>query len=273
MSRAWMPLYVGDYLGDTKRLTTLEHGAYMLLIMDYWRNGGLPDDDQRLARIAGLSDDEWRCVRISIFPLFEKNWRHKRIEKEIKKSADKSQKAKESADKLWKNKKKSKDAKAYANAMLEQQCVGNATTTRYKIKPLVLQKNEISPQGILEKCLLPETAAEVIAHRKALKKPLTAGAAKGLAKAFAEFGDAEKAASEMMLHGWQGFDPQWVKNSHAVNSGKLASSSLFFVKEETPQWDAWVSVYRKSGKVPPSPICRKGTNERGWHFPTEWPPE
>lgn len=50
----WYPFYVGDYRKDTARLSTEQHGAYRLLLDEYWVAGPLPDDDQVLARIAGL---------------------------------------------------------------------------------------------------------------------------------------------------------------------------------------------------------------------------
>lgn len=83
MSRPWMPLYVADYLADTRRLTMAEHGAYMLLIMEYWRNGGLPDDEKKLARIVGANAEEWAAVRENVSELFQDGWRHKRIDKEL----------------------------------------------------------------------------------------------------------------------------------------------------------------------------------------------
>lgn len=86
MSRPWMPLYVADYLADTCRLSTVEHGAYMLLIMDYWRNGGLPNDDKKLARIARMTESEWQEIRDNISELFQPEWKHKRIDEEIAKS-------------------------------------------------------------------------------------------------------------------------------------------------------------------------------------------
>lgn len=85
-----MPLYVADYLADTRRLSTLEHGAYLLLIMDYWTTGGLPTDERKLARIAGLSDKEWARVRPAVSEFFDGDWKHKRVDAELAKAAEKS---------------------------------------------------------------------------------------------------------------------------------------------------------------------------------------
>ncbi|WP_213072535.1 DUF1376 domain-containing protein [Acinetobacter tianfuensis] len=82
----WMPFYIADYLADTTRLNTEQHGAYMLLIMDYWRNGAPPDDDSVLANITKLTPSVWRKHRAALSKLFnivEGEWVHKRIEREI----------------------------------------------------------------------------------------------------------------------------------------------------------------------------------------------
>ncbi len=78
-----MPLYVADYLGDTGDLSTLEHGAYMLLIMHYWQRRGLPKDDEKLARICRLDTESFAKAKLSIIPLFGKAWVHDRIDEEL----------------------------------------------------------------------------------------------------------------------------------------------------------------------------------------------
>lgn len=83
--RAWMPLYVGDYLGDTGHLTTTQHGAYLLLMMHYWRKGELPDDDKQLSKITKLPLKVWTEYRETLQDFFYDGWRHKRIDAELRK--------------------------------------------------------------------------------------------------------------------------------------------------------------------------------------------
>lgn len=87
MSRPWMPLYVADYRADTAHLSAIEHGAYLLLIMHYWQTGGLPKEDQQLARIACMTSGEWRRARSVISAFFDVDWRHGRIEFELTEAA------------------------------------------------------------------------------------------------------------------------------------------------------------------------------------------
>lgn len=93
--RAYMPLFVGDYLADTLHLSTREHGAYLLLIMHYWQSGKpLPDDDARLARILRMTIHEWESIRPVLEPFFDVHsgcWHHGRIQKELSHMAARSE--------------------------------------------------------------------------------------------------------------------------------------------------------------------------------------
>jgi len=92
-----MRLYVGDYLADTLHLSTVEHGAYMLLIMAYWQHRGpLPADDASLARITRMSKLQWRKISEKILVFFEKKdgkISHRRIDSEIAHANGKSLKS------------------------------------------------------------------------------------------------------------------------------------------------------------------------------------
>lgn len=100
MSRPWMPLHVADYLRDTRRLTAAQHGAYLLLIMEYWTVGNLPMDDASLARIACMLPNEWKRERATIAAFFTSEWRHKRIDKELARAADISSKRRAAAEQM-----------------------------------------------------------------------------------------------------------------------------------------------------------------------------
>ena len=102
-----MPLYVADYLSKTGHLSTVEHGAYMLLIMQYWTQESLPDNDKILSQITRLRVERWKSVRPQLEPFFTielgRVWRHSRIDDELKKAADLREKRRGAAAARWCN--------------------------------------------------------------------------------------------------------------------------------------------------------------------------
>ncbi len=102
-TKAWMPLYVGDYLADTAHLTTEQSGAYLHLLMHYWRNGPLPDSDSALAQICKLTPDAWSNAQAMLRPFFfvghDGKLHQKRSDRELEVWNAKGLKAKEKAQK------------------------------------------------------------------------------------------------------------------------------------------------------------------------------
>lgn len=81
----YMQLYIADYLADTMHLSTEEHGAYLLLMFNYWQTGrAIPKN--RLAKIARVSSERWGAVEESLSEFFIDNgteWIHERIEDDL----------------------------------------------------------------------------------------------------------------------------------------------------------------------------------------------
>jgi uncharacterized protein YdaU (DUF1376 family) len=94
MSSPFMQLYVADYLGDTRHLTTEQHGAYLLLLMTMWRSDGcLPNDAKKLARIAGCSPSRWAKISEDVLEFFDVEGAvltNPRLTLELEKASEKS---------------------------------------------------------------------------------------------------------------------------------------------------------------------------------------
>lgn len=111
--RPFMPLWTGDYLKKTRHLTTLEHGAYLLLIIECWErpSGSIPNKPELLARLAGVSMKEWKEISPIVLEFFTLNKRKKeytqeRVTEERAKTAQKRVLAQQSIAKRWNKKKK-----------------------------------------------------------------------------------------------------------------------------------------------------------------------
>lgn len=123
-------LWTDAYLADTRHLSTLEHGAYLLLLIEAWRrpNCDLPDDDKILSRLAGLSIKEWGDVKGAVLAFWKrdgrsKTWTQKRLLNERDKARVRSRSQSDKAAKRWKDGKKSN-----ATAMPDE-CREDASTT------------------------------------------------------------------------------------------------------------------------------------------------
>lgn len=110
----YFPFYVDDFVsdGNVEAMTTLEVGAYTLLLCKAWKEkprGTLPDDDVVLARWARVTPDQWREVRPRVLACFrlgrDGRWHQKRMELEARKLHDlsnkRSQAGREGAKGRW----------------------------------------------------------------------------------------------------------------------------------------------------------------------------
>lgn len=144
-----LPLWTDAYLADTRHLSTVEHGAYLLLLMEAWRRPScsLPDNDKLLARLAGLSIDEWSNIKELVLRFWEydgrrKEWTQKRLVKERSYLQEISSKNRNAALSRWKDRKKS-DANAMPKGM-PNVCQNDAPTpTPIKRKGTDVPKKKI----------------------------------------------------------------------------------------------------------------------------------
>jgi len=127
------PLWTDAYLADTTELTTLEHGAYLLLLIAMWRAGGsLPDDDAKLARFTRLGPKQWASMRQSIGHFFKvENGRltQGRLLDELEKARSRSKKASDSARAKYRK----TNTSPPANAKSEHSPATASTTTSISI--------------------------------------------------------------------------------------------------------------------------------------------
>lgn len=178
----WMPLYIGDYMRDTGRLTTTQHGAYFLLLMDYWINGPPHDDDEVLASITKCTPFTWKKVRVNLQDFFKISngfWIHKRIEEEKLKTAQTIEKFKERS-------KKGNDAKRLKGVLegdqqgakkdsLEAPPSPSPSPTTLKTKA---KSKTIAPVVELPDWLQQDIWNSWVEHRIEIKKPMTQNAIK-----------------------------------------------------------------------------------------------
>lgn len=103
-------LYPADFYMDTGEWTVEEIGIYTRLLFSEWINGDLPDDPQRLARIAGCGSKKFKKAWPIVTTKFVHNGQLRLINKKMESVREKQRKYRESqseagkrgAEKRWK---------------------------------------------------------------------------------------------------------------------------------------------------------------------------
>jgi len=225
---AWMPLWIGAYLADTMRLTTVQHGAYLLLLIAYWRERApLPDDDEELRSITKLDRAEWkrqRPVLAKFFKIEDGVWWHKRVEQEMAAADARSKKASEKAAKAagarWGASGKHADSDAPSIPTSNAPEILEQCPTPSPITPSLRSGDKRAKALPRPEDVAEQTWADWLQLRKTKKAPVTATVLDG---ARAEAGKAgltlERFLAIWCTRGSQGLQADWLKPHERAQSG------------------------------------------------------
>lgn len=140
-------IWTDAYLADTSHLSTLEHGAYLLLLIAMWRAGGvLPNDDKRLARFARATDAQWVKLKPAMMEFFTVQGdeiTQGRLLDELQKARNRSSRASENARAKHRKTLNSHSADALPEA--SQKAASISITTEEK-KPSVSKRGSRLPE-------------------------------------------------------------------------------------------------------------------------------
>lgn len=270
MSRHWMPLYVADYLADTGHLTTLEHGAYMLLIMHYWQRGGLPDNDERLASIARASLEQWLSMRDTIAEFFGDGWSHGRIDDELQKAQEAYEKRASAGRKGGKAKAGNKQCSSNATTMLKQSS-SQPSASEAKASSAARDDNEFDLiEGKLRRAAGVESdPSPGLLDLSPVMPFIDAGYS--IDRDILPVIRAVAAKQKQKPRSWRYFLPAleeaFARRPEVPDKPKVAEK--VFVEKGSDAWRAWCA---HAGKTYPETEDRsQGIVRMGWHFPTEYP--
>ena len=121
-ANAWGAFYWGDYIADTGHLTLAQHGAYLLLMAHYYRTRRpLPANADQLHRVCRCTNDADRAavdeVLAEFFSLDGDGYRQSRIDRELAKAIDISEKRRAAAN--AKHQKSRMESPAFVDACVD----------------------------------------------------------------------------------------------------------------------------------------------------------
>ncbi len=215
MSLAFFRFYPSDYEADTSHLTTEEDGAYFRLLRLCWRTPGcsLPDDHEWIRRRVRASVEEYerayKPVLAEFFRAEKRRVFNKRLREEYEHSAERHRVASENGAKGGRPAKSLKDNETeQSNGLANEKQNG----TRKKTNQNQNQNLKDTPLSPLLEVASEAVAADFVAHRAEMKKPLTPRASRAMAETLRGHSDPDAVLRLSIQNGWQGIFPDKVKS-------------------------------------------------------------
>ena len=221
-STPWFKFYPGDYLADTRRLTRSQHGAYLLLIIDYFASGKAPpNDDEILARLTLCeSQSEWIAIRKAISQYFDITdvWTNSRCEKELNARTSEHNKKSEAG-------KKGNEIK-WGQSQSESQNTDSANRNSVAIPDVRSQRLDVRSKKsesiknkdthlsmLLNVGVEKQIAKDWLSIRKIKRLPLTETAFDAISKKILGAGLTMNAGIKICVEqGWAGFSADWLSS-------------------------------------------------------------
>jgi len=147
-------LFADDFLSGTAEMTTEEVGAYIRLLCHQWTKGGLPNDQDRLARMAGPMALPSLCYVIAKFlPGDDGLLRHPRLEKIRAEQEEFRRKKSHSGSLGAKNRwqRCQTDGNAIANPLAEPMANDMANDSSPSPSPIITTKEYVPSEVEIEK--------------------------------------------------------------------------------------------------------------------------
>jgi uncharacterized protein YdaU (DUF1376 family) len=275
----YMPFHPTDYLTDTAYLRTAqEHGAYLLLLINYWQSGNpLPDDDRKLAAIAKVTDAEWAAISPAIREFFQaRDGRlyHKRVEAELKKAREKSQAARDAVNSRKTNPPKN------AGSSTDKHPIIDRSSNQDQVKEQE-DANASSPRAISEVAEFRQNIWREFERAGSPNKPDTSRAAIWMERGWkpaiclAVIGEIlarKKSVSSLTYFENAIADAHQAPKANPANAPKPYASPVVsrgqWVPEPSPGGQAWLSRYPGTWKSK----REERNGEWGAMMPTEFPP-
>ena len=233
----YMQLYVADYLADTQHLTTEEHGAYLLLLFNYWQTGR-PLRKDRLSFVARMFNERWPSVEKALKEFFHddgENWVHFRVEADLA-SVNSKSKTNSAAGKA--SAKARSEKKAEATALAALALATNVSTKRQRNvnhtdtdtdtdtdtgksktlgadAPAQKKTTSLGVDFLTGQGVDPQHAADWL---KARKVPLTQTAWVAIEREAEKAGITSAMAVQLSAENtWRGFKAEWYANTRGSN--------------------------------------------------------